>query len=184
MDVLDAVLPRYDFSSHHEITVAAAPERTYEALMALDTRELLTTRVLMGIRGLPARLRGRKPLASRGDGGRPRAMPSAFTELRIEALAAAYGLAGQFWKPVQVPVRLADAAAFDAFDEPGFAKAAIGYEVRPGPSGSVLATETRIAGTDERARRTFGRYWLVIRAGSGLIRRDMLQAVRRSAERG
>jgi hypothetical protein len=51
--------------------------------------------------------------------------------------------------------------------------------------GTTLAeTETRVAATDPTARRGFGRYWLVIRGFSGLIRRDWLRAVARRAERG
>ena len=36
--------------------------------------------------------------------------------------------------------------------------------------------------TDLRTRARFGLYWLAIRCGSGLIRRDMLRAVARRAE--
>jgi hypothetical protein len=36
--------------------------------------------------------------------------------------------------------------------------------------------------TDAAAARAFRPYWWAIRAGSGLIRRDMLHAVRRHAE--
>ena len=49
----------------------------------------------------------------------------------------------------------------------------------PDDSGSRLVTETRVESTDARARRLFALYWLVIRLGSGLIRRDLLRAVRR-----
>jgi hypothetical protein len=182
MDVLEGVMPRYDFASHHEVTVAAPPARTVEALMSLDTSGLLLTRLLMGMRSIPARIRSREPAAGRTRRGSP--MPDAFIELERNDHSAAYGIAGQFWKPVARPVKLDGPAAFAAFDEPGNAKAVIGFEVRAAPGGSVLATETRIAATDENARRVFGRYWLVVRAGSGLIRHDMLRAVRRSAEDG
>ncbi|MEA2273794.1 MAG: hypothetical protein QOI98_2502 [Solirubrobacteraceae bacterium] len=185
MELLDAHLPGYDFSSHHELAVAAPPERTLAALMALNSRDLRLTRLLMGLRRIPARLRG-KPAAvpaptESGDRGM---VPAAFVELARTDRAAAYGLAAQFWKPVAPPVKLADAAAFEAFHEPGYAKAVMGFEVRPTAEGCRLLTETRIAVTDGAARRSFSRYWLVIRAGSGLIRREVLHAVRLRAERG
>ena len=47
---------------------------------------------------------------------------------------------------------------------------------------TALHTETRVLATGRRARRAFGAYWLVIRGGSGLIRREMLRAVARRAE--
>jgi hypothetical protein len=181
VEVLDAVMPGCDFSSHHEVVVAAPPERTAEALMSLDARDLVVTRVLMGVRRLPARLRGSRP-PLRPARARQRVMPHPFVELANDGRSAAFGLAGQFWKPAASPLALRNAQEFAAFDRPGYAKAVIGFEIRPAPGGSVLATETRIAATDEAARRSFGRYWLVIRAGSGLIRHDMLRAVRRSAE--
>ena len=46
-----------------------------------------------------------------------------------------------------------------------------------------LTTETRVLLTDERSRRAFRRYWLVIRPFSGLIRRNWLTAIVRRASR-
>jgi hypothetical protein len=176
VEALDRVLPDYDFRSHHETAVAASPERTVAALEELDTQELLLTRALMGVRSLPGRVRGR---AGQTPSGR-----AAFTELARGERSVVVGLVGQFWKPVARPLRLEDGDAFRNFSEPGFAKAAMGFEVRAAPNGSRLVTETRIKATDAAARRSFGRYWLLIRAGSGLIRRDLLRAVRRTAEHG
>jgi hypothetical protein len=47
-----------------------------------------------------------------------------------------------------------------------------------------LATETRVLLTEERSRRAFGRYGLLIRPFSGLIRRRWLAAVVRRANQG
>ena len=51
------------------------------------------------------------------------------------------------------------------------------------PDGrTLLATTTSVEGHDgTRAR--FGVYWLLIRAGSGLIRHELLRLVARDAER-
>ncbi len=45
-----------------------------------------------------------------------------------------------------------------------------------------MPTETRVMATDARTRLRFAGYWLLIRAGSGLIRRDILRAVAQRAE--
>jgi len=45
-----------------------------------------------------------------------------------------------------------------------------------------LQTETRVVATDVRTRLHSVGYWLLIRAGSGLIRRDILRAIARRAE--
>lgn len=51
-------------------------------------------------------------------------------------------------------------------------------------SEGELTTETRVLLTDERSRRAFGRYWLLIRPFSGLIRRRWLAAIVRRANQG
>ena len=75
-----------------------------------------------------------------------------------------------------------DAAALQAFAEPGWVKTGFDLVIEPNGSGTRLTTETRVTATDARTRARFGLYWLFIRAGSGLIRRDMLRAVARRAE--
>ena len=73
---------------------------------------------------------------------------------------------------------------FAAFDEPGWAKAAWNFRVEPAAGGgAAVTTETRVLCTDERSRRTFRCYWLLIRPFSGLIRHEILRLLRREAER-
>jgi hypothetical protein len=87
------------------------------------------------------------------------------------------------WAGVQQPWRLhGEARLIDdvtAFAEPGWVKIAIDLTATPVPGGTLLATETRIAATSEDARRAFGRYWLLVRAGSGLVRVSWLRAAGR-----
>jgi hypothetical protein len=54
----------------------------------------------------------------------------------------------------------------------------------PSPSGTRLSTETRITATDRRSRLRFAAYWVVIRAGSGAIRHELLRQVERGARGG
>ena len=75
-----------------------------------------------------------------------------------------------------------DAAALRAFAEPGWVKTGFDLVIEPDGTGTRLTTETRVFATDPRTRARFGFYWLFIRAGSGLIRRDMLRSVARRAE--
>ncbi|MEU1311696.1 hypothetical protein ABZ419_22780 [Streptomyces cinnamoneus] len=69
------------------------------------------------------------------------------------------------------------ADAFRECDGPGFLKMAMNIRYAEG----LLSTETRVYATDDRTRRRFRTYWLVIRAASGLTRRSMLRAIRRRA---
>jgi hypothetical protein len=92
------------------------------------------------------------------------------------------GIVGKFWQ-LSSGVQRIEAAEFVGFDTPGFAKAAWNFVVSARPSGgSRVETETRVAGTDDDARRRFSRYWWLIGRFSALIRRIMLREIKREAE--
>ncbi|WP_404955525.1 hypothetical protein [Streptomyces sp. 147326] len=67
---------------------------------------------------------------------------------------------------------------FLAYAEPQSTKVAFSFRYADG----VLSTETRVFGADEPARRQFRRYWTLIRLPAGLVRREILHAVRRRIE--
>jgi hypothetical protein len=113
-----------------------------------------------------------------GRGAGPQAVWSA-----LHALAGA-GAAGQPWRlRGGETADVADLAGFRAFARPGFVLIATSFELEPLDHETRLSTETRVQPTDSAAARAFRPYWWAIRLGSGLIRRDMLRAVRRAAER-
>jgi hypothetical protein len=179
---LDEFLPDYHVNEVHSTRVAAPPEVVLAAARALTSREVPLARALMGVRTLPGRLRGRRPaldapiLEQFVRGG--------FVVLAERPGELVLGAVGRFWQP-SATVRRIDAGEFAGFDEPGWAKTAFNFEARPAPGGGTeLTTETRIHGTDEVARRSFRRYWLVIGPGSAAIRRAWLRAIRLRAERG
>ena len=92
------------------------------------------------------------------------------------------GLEGQFWRP-SGGLRTVERASFGAALPAGFARAAWNFRIEPRPDGRcMLSTETRVRCSDRRTRWKFRAYWLVIRPGSGLIRRQMLRAIRHAAE--
>lgn len=108
-------------------------------------------------------------------------MKGGFRELRVDpphVLVA--GAALQPWRLVRGEVAdVRDIAGFCAFSEPGYVLAAISFELEPVDDRTLLSTETRVQPIDARAARAFTHYWLAIRVGSGLIRREMLRAVAR-----
>lgn len=186
--VLDDVLPVYRHRERHATQIAAAPEAVWSALHAVSSGELRLTRVLTTIRALPARLPGgRMP-----GGGVPadRGFIEAFLErgyreLRVDPPSALVaGAAGQPWRlRGGETADVADLDGFRAFARPGFVLIATSFELEALGDGTRLSTETRVQPTDAAAARAFRPYWWAIRAGSGLIRRDVLHAVRRRAER-
>jgi hypothetical protein len=174
--VLDAVLPAFRHREVHATVIDREPEVVWAALHAVGGRELAFSRLLMTLRGL--RTGGTdKPFLERFvDAG---FMVVVDDEPRVLVAAAA----GRPWR-----WRGGDRVPFDgrppaAFDRPGLVIMATSFELEPvGDGRTRLTTETRVQPTDAAAARAFRRYWWAIRGGSGLIRRDLLRAVRRRAE--
>ena len=175
--LLDQLLPGYDFRTRYTRRIAAPPAQVWAALDALTYRELPVTRLLMTARsGGRARLGG--PVVQ--------ALPLPVLGRRA-GREAVVGAVAKFWQPhpVSGPRSTVTPEGFAAFTDPGWAKAALSFQLSPLPGGqTMLAAETRIRATDTAARRAFGAYWLLIRAGgAGLIRLEMLRAIAHRAER-
>jgi hypothetical protein len=188
--LLDELLPVYDVRERHRTRVRAAPAATYAALHAADLAPP-AARVLLALRTLPAALGARGGLA---------ALRARFREpLTLRALERGgfrvvaerapeeivLGLEGRFWR-LGGGLASPPAEAFrDPRQQPGTARAIWSFTVRDlGAGVSELATETRVRCADAAARRRFLPYWAVVRTASGVIRRLMLGAIRRRAERG
>jgi hypothetical protein len=178
---LDEFLPDYDFNEIHSTPVAATPEAVMAAVRSLSVREVPVLVALMALRTLPGRLRGRTRRPREGTilegfqrGG--------FMTLAERPHELVVGAVGRFWR-ASGDVRRVSADDFAGFSEPGYAKAVFNMHARAAPGGTFLTTETRIQATDERARRSFGRYWRLIQPGSAAIRLAWLRAIRRRAER-
>ena len=168
MSLLDDVLPEWHFRERHQRHVHAGPERTFAAVRELTLGKTPVAAVLVRLRGM-----------------RPQRDLPVFDEMRrvgfeVEAeelgREVAFAAIGQPWKVRGGQRRCG--VDFRTFAEPGFAKMAFNFRL----DGSTLSTETRVLLTDERSRRAFRRYWLVIRPFSGLIRRAWLRAIARRAE--
>jgi hypothetical protein len=173
--ILDRLLPEYDFRTRYTRRIAAPPDAVWQALHALTAEELPVTRLLMRIRSW-GRTRMSGPLDGR------MAMP----ELgRADGRETVRGRVAKFWhlRPVRGPKETADPARFTAFAEPGWAKAAMSFQLTPVPGGTLLAAETRVKATSASSKRMFAPYWLMIRlGGAGFIRIEMLGAIARRAE--
>jgi hypothetical protein len=171
-----------------EIDIAAPPGVVWQVMEELRFEDLRATRLLMGVRSLPARLLSRGALRT----GRLDAAPTVFDAMaasrfvvlcrETEAILT-LGIIGQFWKLTGGDdADVSSAAAFVTFDQPGFVKSAIDFELESHEPGTRLTTRTRNRATDEATARRFRRYWLLIGPGSKAIRLDILRAVRRRAE--
>jgi hypothetical protein len=183
--LLDEVLPRFDVSLVHEVWVPAPPHIAVEAVKRVTVGEVRLLRPLEALRTLPRLLAGRTDLLPAGSAAVLDAFTVGVVPLGERAGAEiAAGAIGRFWRLVHVdPVAVRTREEFVAFDEPGYAKAAIAFLVRPERGGSRVITETRVLCTSPDAKRAFVRYWRAIRLGSSAIRRSWLAAIRRRAVR-
>ena len=182
---LEEALPEYHFQERHGRSVSASPDRVDEAVRAVTIGDMPLARVLFAVRTLPARLRRARRPAPLDVPLLAHALTLGFGLLGDDAgEEVVVGMIGQPWKLAGGKTRtFARPEEFVAFAEPGFVKAAMNFRFDRSGSGTRLTTETRVLATDPRSRRTFRRYWFVIRPGSGLTRRAWLRASARRAER-
>jgi hypothetical protein len=183
---LDEIVPVYQFSEVHEITIDAPADLTYRAICAVTTNEIALLRTLTWIRrfGRPGpesilNPPGDKPFCDV-------ALKSGFYLLaneRPSEMVLGSFVAAPKAARVNPPPQIT-AATFAAIHSPGFGIAVMNFRLRSLASTRTrLTTETRVFATDARIRRLFAPYWRVIYPGSSIIRTMWLRAIKRRAER-
>ncbi|MGH8937785.1 MAG: hypothetical protein ACRDV2_00355 [Actinomycetes bacterium] len=151
--LLDDAMPRWSVRERHSRDVAAPVDAVWSALLTTPVADLPLTRALMSVRSL-GRYRW---------GGMRTPVVVALPPKEVARRAP-----NELLLSMSVPGRPLDIAMDFRLE-------------RHGP-GTTLRTETRVHAGDQRTRWAFLAYWLAIRAGSGLIRRELLRAIARRAE--
>ena len=169
------VLPTWDWRSAHAVRVAAPPQHTAAALREFSGRDLPVTGALMRVRALGRRTFDDRPIVET-------MARIGLAVLADEPDGLLLGGALSPWRVRGGHRAIASAEQLAAFAEPGWVRVAAAFTVAPDGGGSRVGTETRIAATDDAARRRFGRYWRVVGPFSSITRREMLAAIRRRAE--
>ncbi|HEX6325126.1 MAG TPA: hypothetical protein VFZ72_01025 [Jiangellaceae bacterium] len=187
--LLDEFLPTYDHVVAVSQVFRAPPEAVFEAAVTIDLYQLSLAKVLIGARGLPARISDAR---ARRHGAAVAAEPTTF---RVRDLPAhgwfllgerpgaqlVYGTVTKPWRALggepEQPVTVDN---FASFSESGYAKLAESTTVTPyGAHACILSLETRVAATDDDSRRRFQRYWLAAGPFIGLIRPSVMRALQR-----
>jgi hypothetical protein len=161
MGRLDELLPEYDVVERHERLVDASPADALAAALASPMVPDGVVRVLFRLRGLP------------GGGTVHGAMRAiGFSELVREPDCVVLGAAGRPWTP---------GGGLVAFEKAGAGQIRMLLEISATPvdGRALLYTETRVAAMDDRSRRAFRRYWLVVGPFSSLVRRRWLAGAER-----
>lgn len=185
---IDEFLPTYEVSQVRLAMIAAPVEVVYAHARRFDMSGDRVVDALNALRMLP------QAIVSRARGGEPAALEqdtSTMDELEDFGWVMladepprefVVGMVGKVWRPT-IAVRRVGASEFAGFDEPGFAKIALGFRLIPyGSERTLLVMESRTVTTDEGARRNFGRYWRLIEPFAGVLVGRGLGNVRRQAE--
>lgn len=193
--LIDELMPRYDVVERHRTLVRAAPAVVHAALREADLAGDPVSRTLLGLRALPAFAvaAARSPRAARAEWRERRAGRGTrladFERAGFRVVAEqpneeiVIGLLGRFWTPRGGICADVSAATFGAEPPAGYALAPWNFSLHPLADGRTeLRTETRVRCAPD-ARTSFRLSWLVVRPGSGVIRRMMLRAIRVHAER-
>ena len=161
MRALDDILGEYDHHTVHSRVVDASPEVALATFLASQAAPGRVVPALFRLRGLRTRGTVEELLVALG----LTVIRRSPTELVVVGSGRPWTLRGRI-RPF-------------AEARPGEVTIAVDLRATPLEGGSsLLATETRICATDERARRAFGRYWRVVGPFSGLIRRRWLAAAK------
>lgn len=172
-------LPDFQFHEKHRAVIkSTSPEKIMPLIKAFDLKQDAVIRALMSIRLLRRKLQRKAPEAHVDQFGL-----QTFTFLHASALELCYGLRGEFWRADFGLEKISDAEEYQQPARPGAAKLLLRYQVNLiNHSQSELITETFIHCPDKASHFKMAAYWLAIRAGSGLIRRRMLNSVKHELE--
>jgi hypothetical protein len=180
--LLDPFLPEPDVCEQHATLVRAPADLVLDVARGLDMQSIPAVHSIFWLRST---LMGAKDTASGKGVGLVALTRGLGWGVLLDQPGRAYvsGAACQPWKAdvVFTPI---PPEAFAAYAEPDRVKIVWSLETEAlEPELTRLSTETRVAATDEQARAEFLRYWRFARFGIVAIRRLLLPAVRREAER-
>lgn len=178
---LDEILPEYQFSERHALRVRARPEQVMEAVRQSTWGDLTSLATLLKIRGAVVHddasqntgvfapdKRVLDSFAASGylfGGSEQEVLMAGVVNMRARRRPEVHSLQ-----------ELAD------YREDGWIKTAFDFSVQDAGGGwSLLTTETRMAAQPEMSRGP-AVYWRLIVPGSGLLRREWLEGIRRRAE--
>ena len=180
--LLDAFMPDYDVVERHQARIAASPALALATACEIDVLQSPLARAIFTARALA--------LGGPGDErSHPQALLPLMRSIGWEVLAQVpgreivFGAVTRPWEAAPV-FRPVGKGFFPEFNERGYVKIVWTLRADPdGPDACIFSTETRACATDPFSRARFRRYWALVEPGVRLIRRAMLEPVKRDAER-
>jgi len=176
---LDDIMPEYQFFERHSARIHARPELVMQAIRQSTFADLKSLVTLLKIRGAALRT----PIHDTD--WQDKRVLDAFS-------ASGYLLGGSEHEIAMFGVwnvranrrpEVRTVQEFADYREQGAVKMAFDFNVEESGEGwSTISTETRVVATDDATRRGMGRYWRLIVPGSGLLRLQWLEGIKKRAE--
>ena len=177
--VLDDVMPEYQFFERHSTHIHAGPEQVMQAVRESTFGDMKSLARLLKIRGAVLRIH------ERGDFLKDKRVLDAFS-------ASGYVSGGSDHEIVMCgganmrakrSLGVRTLQEFADYRDQGAVKMAYDFNVKDASGGwSIINTETRVLALDDSTRRGMGCYWRLIVPGSGLLRLQWLQGIKKRAE--
>jgi hypothetical protein len=177
--VLDDVMPEYQFFEKHSARIHAGPEQVMQAVRQSTFGDMKSLVTLLKIRG------GALRIHETGDFLQNKRVLDAFS-------ASGYLSGGSEHEIVMCgganlrakgSLKIRTLQEFADYREQGTVKMAYDFIVEDAGDGwSTISTETRVLALDDSTRRGMGLYWRLIVPGSGLLRRQWLEGIKKRAE--
>ncbi len=179
LSLLDDAMPEYQFYEKHSARIHARPDQVLQAVRESTFGDMKCMATLLRIRASALHIR------DTGASLQNRRVLDTFA-------ASGYITGGNEHEVVMFGGANARAKRglgvrtlqeFTDYRVPGAVKMAYNFTVEDAGGGwTTLSTETRVLTTDDLTRRGMGRYWRLIVPGSGLLRRQWLDAIKKRAE--
>ena len=176
--VIDDVMPEYQFFEKHSVRIHARPEQVMQAVRQSTFGDMKSLATLMKIRAAALRIHDTGAMQDKQvlDAFSASGYSSGGNEHEVVMCGGANVRAGR-------PLQLHTLQEFADYREQGAVKMAFNFRAEDAGDGwSTVTTETRVLATDDLTRRGMGRYWRLIVPGSGLLRFQWLDGIKKRAE--
>jgi hypothetical protein len=177
---LDDIMPEYQSNERHSARIHARPEQVMQAIRLSTVGDLKSLVTLLRIRAAVMRT----PYHDIGDLQNKR-MLDTFSESRYLFGGSKHEIAmfGVWNVRAQRRPEVRTLQEFADYREQGGVKMGYDFNVEDAGGGwSTISAETRVLALDDSTRRGLGRYWRLIVPGSGLLRLQWLEGIKKRAE--
>ena len=177
--LLDDIMPEYQFSERHSARIHAPPEQVMQAVRESTFGDMKSLVTLLKIRGAVLRIH------DTGGFLQDKRVLDAFSASGYLSGGSEHEIVMCGGANVRAKRRLEARTLQEFADdrEQGGVKIAYDFNVEDAGGGwSTISAETRVVALDDFTRRGMGRYWRLIVPGSGLLRLQWLEGIKKRAE--